>query len=318
MYMLGRQHFRIKGSNLGSQDAALPAILPTPYCPLSEPGLATILMSFTTGKADGTVPVVPSVSHPPNGSDEEPASGPSAISSQGHPPWSWAASPLPPPVSPSNTKPLRRTLDTLLNARHFLLPTPEEISDVALEHAALDPDRIQVTSSWGNYSPRSRYDPPEPNYVRVRLFQQIGSEIQETCLFDDVPVCHNGKLNLGPTMSKWNLQNMTVVDTDWIQYVDLSEPFTLSPATVESIANEYQRIYILERPSPGRLRVRQLRRRLMEKTRRLGQMWRDAAPLDTLACMNYNRGTVVILEPRDSISLFSLPSEVFSCGNLLL
>ena len=56
----------------------------------------------------------------------------------------------------------------------------------------------------------------------------------------------------------------------------------------------------------------------MGKTRRLGQVWRDAAPLDTLSRMDYNRGTTVIVAPVDSGSVFSWPSEVFSCGDLFL
>ena len=36
-----------------------------------------------------------------------------------------------------------------------------------------------------------------------------------------------------------------MVDTDWTQFVDLTEPLTLSAATLESMTNEYKRIYIL-------------------------------------------------------------------------
>ena len=128
----------------------------------SPVNLVSRLVTMTSTQVNGTVPTTPRPSHTSIHPYQELTSGSNPASSQGDTPRNWPTSPSSPPVVQSNSKPLRRTFDTLRSARHFFTLAPEELSDAVLEHAALDPERIQITSSWGNYLPRSRYDPPEP------------------------------------------------------------------------------------------------------------------------------------------------------------
>lgn len=76
----------------------------------------------------------------------------------------WTKPPLPPPVT-RKKRPFQATFDTLRNVRHILSSTPEELSDTILKKAAYNPDQIHISSSWGDYSSRSRYDPPDEECV---------------------------------------------------------------------------------------------------------------------------------------------------------
>lgn len=67
---------------------------------------------------------------------------------------------MPAPVSDVH-QPLRTTFDILRNVRHIFSETPEELSATALYNATYNHDQILVSSSWGDYRSRSRYDPPD-------------------------------------------------------------------------------------------------------------------------------------------------------------
>lgn len=117
--------------------------------------------------------------------------------------------------------------DFLRNMRHIFTETSQEIERAELRRANFDMDKLQITSSWSDYQARTRFDPPDleyilihmylprrnqlcGSYIRVRLYLPIGDNIKQTYLFDDIPVCHNGKANFKLTKDRWRLQNITV------------------------------------------------------------------------------------------------------------